>query len=143
MRILSLLFASSSRRKIVMASVLLIGLAISAFSMSRWIVPRLGGGEKLAPPERVKVLHFTLTPLGFSPTEMTVPEGLYTIEVINRSGLSMFSLHLGRLSERKLKEVDSARKLGEWRGFFNLKRDDYVVTVNEKTEWTARLQVTN
>ncbi len=74
MRIPFLLLASGSQRKVVIASVLLIGLTISAFSMSRWAVARFGSAKELASAELVKVLHFTLTPLGFSPSAMTVPE---------------------------------------------------------------------
>lgn len=142
MRIPSLLSASGSQRKVVIASGLLIGLTISVFSMSRWTATRFSNAKEQASAEPVKVLHFTLTPLGFNPNAMTVPEGLYVIEVTNRSDLKAFSLNLGRLSNHKLKEVDTARKRGEWSGFFRLKSDDFVLTINEKTAWTARLQVT-
>jgi hypothetical protein len=142
MRILSLVLTSGSQRKMVLASVMLIGLTISAFSMSRWAATRLGNAKEQAPAERVKVLHFTLTPLGFNPSVMTVPEGLYVIEVTNRSDLSTFSLNLGHLSNHKLREVNAARTHGEWSGFFRLKSDDYVLAINEKTAWTAKLQVT-
>lgn len=144
MRILSLLLASGSQRKIVLASVMLIGLTISAFSMSRWAATRFRKAKEMAqaPAERVKVLHFTLTPLGLNPSVMTVPEGLYVIEVTNRSDLKTFSLNLGRLSNQKLKEVNAVRTQGEWSGIFRLKSDDYVLAINEKTAWAAKLQVT-
>lgn len=142
MRIPALLFTLDSQRRVLIVLVLLIGLTITAFSMSRWTATRSSDTQELAASEPVKVLHFTLTPLGFNPSAMTVPEGLYVIDVTNRSGLSTFSLNLGRLSGHKLKEVDTARKRGEWSGYFRLKKDDFVLTVNEKTAWTASLEVT-
>jgi hypothetical protein len=139
MRVSSLPLLLGNRRKALIASVLLFGLVISTFSMSGWTT---GRSAVDADPQRIRVLHFTLTPLGFNPSSMTVPEGLYVIEVTNRSDLSQFSLSLGRLSNHKLKEVDATRKLGEWRGLFRLKSDDFALTLNEKPGWSAKLRIT-
>lgn len=130
-----------TERKFVIASLWLVGLLMLTCSISLWAVGRVKTTQKLVSTEPVKVLHFTLTPLGINPSAVTVPEGLYVIEVTNRSDLSRFSLNLGDLSSHKLQELDTTRKHGEWSGFFRLKSDDFVLTVNEKTEWTARLQV--
>lgn len=115
-------------------------------SMASWLTASLKSLQPTAQTTdkespRIRVLHFTLTPLGLNPTAMTVPEGQYLIEVTNRSDFSEFSLNLGRLSNHKLKEVDAIKKHGEWRGVFDLKRDDFVLTINEKPEWTANIQV--
>jgi len=151
MQIPSSFLMSNNQRKFLIASILLLGLTLSAFSMSRWAAIRRGHAQEPVltaaraagnDPERVRALHFTLTPLGFNPSAMTVPEGLYVIEVTNRSDLSTFSLNLGRIANHKLKEVDAIHRHGEWSGFFRLKSDDFVLTVNEKPEWKAKLQVT-
>ena len=118
---------------------LILSMASGLTASLKSLQPTAQTTDKAAP--RIRVLHFTLTPLGLNPTAMTVPEGKYLIEVTNRSDFSEFSLNLGQLSSYKLKEVNAIKKHGEWSGLFDLKHDDFVLTINEKPEWTANIQV--
>ena len=139
------------RRKALLIFFPALCLMVSVFSLASWqtgflksvwsatgITPQAANPET----ERIKVLHFTLTPRGFNPVAATIPEGRYVIEVTNRSELPEFSLNLGRLSGHKIKERDNAKKHGEWSGLFDLKRGDFVLSINEKPEWTANIQAT-
>jgi hypothetical protein len=140
-----------AQRKVVFMFVPMLLLMLPVLARTTWVATALRGlfshpaaavrsSDKVAP--RIRVLHFTLTPLGLNPSAATIPEGRYVIEITNRSELSEFSLNLGRLSGHKQKEVKAIRKHGEWSGVFDLKRDNFVLAINEKPEWTANIQVT-
>jgi hypothetical protein len=94
------------------------------------------------------VISITVNPRGFNPSRVTVPEGLYLIDINNRSGLSELNLQLGALNSRKLKESRRPKdsqgrelKSQDWRGFFNLDRGVYTVTESSHPNWVLQIQV--
>jgi hypothetical protein len=99
-------------------------------------------------PPPIKVISITVNPRGFNPSRITVPEGLYLIDINNRSGLPELNLQLGALNNRKLKESRRPKdsqgrelKSQDWRGFFNLDRGVYTVMESSHPNWVLQIQV--
>ncbi len=101
---------------------------------------------RTAPP--IKVISVTVNPRGFSPSKVTVPEGLYLIDINNRSGVAELNLQLGTLNAKKLKESKRVKdnqgrelKSLDWRGFFNLDKGTYTVRESSHPNWILEIQV--
>lgn len=99
-------------------------------------------------PPPVKVITITVTPRGFVPTEITVPEGPYLIDINNRSGIPELDLQLGALNGKKLKESKRLKdkdgrelKSLDWRRLFNLDKGRYTITESSHPGWVVDIQV--
>lgn len=97
----------------------------------------------------VKVISITVNPDGFSPSDVEVPEGLYLLDLNNRSGLPEINVQFGNLNNRKLKEVKPAKdkqgrelKMRDFRGLFNLDNGQYTITEANHPKWSLKLKVT-
>jgi hypothetical protein len=100
-------------------------------------------------PPPIKVISITVNPRGFSPSKITVPEGLYLIDINNRSGIPELGLQLGELNNKKLKESKRLKdkqgrelKSQDWRGLFNLDKGTYTITESSHPGWVVDIQVT-
>ena len=129
---------------------ILVGLTVWALSsgLKRPISPALIAQTKATPPP-VKVVSLTVTPAGFSPTELTLPEGLYLLDINNRSGVAELNLQFGELNARKLKETKPVKdkqgrivKLQDFRGLFDLQNGKYTITEANHPKWVVELKVT-
>ena len=99
-------------------------------------------------PPPIKVISITVNPRGFNPSKITVPEGLYLIDINNRSGISELGLQLGALNTKKLKESKRPKdsqgrelKSQDWRGLFNLDKGTYTITESSHPNWVVEIQV--
>lgn len=102
--------------------------------------------NNLPPP--VKVITITVTPRGFEPAEITVPEGPYLIDINNRSGIPELDLQFGALNGKKLKESKPLKdkegrelKSLDWRGLFNLDKGTYTIKESSHPDWAVEIQV--
>lgn len=57
----------------------------------------------------VKVISIRVNPDGFSPSDVEVPEGLYLVDINDRTGLPEISVQLGNLNTKKLNEAKPAK----------------------------------
>jgi hypothetical protein len=163
MRIRSLFLASGKQRKIVLAAVLLLGLTISAFSMSRWATTRRSTTQEPALSETrvaaqeqssfdapglqgnpalvVKGIRFTIHPTGIDPQEIVLEAGRYRIAVDNRSGANEANIQLDRSNGQALVNAPiSARKLG-WRGVLQLTPGEYNLKLVGQPSRTGKIIV--
>lgn len=100
-------------------------------------------------PSPVKVISITVHSDGFSPSDVEVPEGLYLLDINNRSGLPGINVQFGNLNAKKLKEVKPAKdkqgrelKIQDYRGLFNLENGQYTITEANHPKWSLKLKVT-
>lgn len=100
-------------------------------------------------PSPVKVISITVNSDGFSPSDVEVPEGLYLLDINDRSGLPQINVQLGNLNAKKLKEVKPAKdeqgrilKIQDYRALFNLENGQYTITEADHPKWTLKLKVT-
>lgn len=97
----------------------------------------------------VKVISITVNPDGFSPSEVEVPEGLYLLDINNRSGLLDINVQLGNLNARKLQEVKPSKdkeghivKTQDYRGLFSFENGQYTITEADHPKWSLKIKVT-
>ena len=114
--------------------VMVVGLTVWALG-SGWkrpLFPALVAQTKASP---IKVVSLTVTPAGFSPSDLTLPEGLYLLDINNHSGVADLNLQFGELNARKLKEGKPVKdkqgrilKLQDFRGLFDLPTGKYTIS---------------
>ncbi len=99
-------------------------------------------------PRPIKVISITVNPRGFNPSKIAIPEGLYLIDINNRSGFSDLDLQLSALNSRKLKESKRPKdnqgrelKSDDWRGLFNLDKGTYTITESSHPGWVLEIRV--
>ncbi len=127
-----------------------IGLTVWALSRSWKRPPSLSVAAQATPtPPPLKVVSITVTPAGFSPADLTIPEGLYLLDINNRSGVANLNLQFGDLNTRKLKETKPVKDrqgrllpLQDFRGLFDLRSGKYTITEANNPKWIAELKVT-
>jgi hypothetical protein len=127
-----------------------LGLTVWALN-SGWKRPTtsLAAAQATPTPPPIKVVSFTLTSAGFSPAEITIPEGLYLLDINNRSGRTNLNLQFGDLNARKLKETKPVKDkdgrlipLQDFRGLFDLRNGRYTITEANNPKWIADIKVT-
>ena len=137
-----------------------LGLSTFAFSWRDWIskptnksaavvaaVPAIV--QTAANSSPIKVISITVNSDGFSPSDVEVPEGLYMLDINDRSGLPAINVQLGNLNAKKLKEVKPAKdkqgrilKIQDYRALFNLENGQYTITEADHPKWSLKLKVT-
>jgi hypothetical protein len=100
-------------------------------------------------PSPVKVISITVNPDGFSPSDVDVPEGLYLLDINDRTGLPEINVQLGNLNSKKLKEAKPAKdkqgrilKMQDYRGLFSLENGQYTITEANHPKWSLKIKVT-
>lgn len=115
--------------------------------------PRIvAGGIEGAPPvsataggaERkdLLVLRLTLSPEGFTPSEVTLPHGRYLLVVYNKSGLEDVDLSLNAGAGHRLHEARAKGRGSRWRDVFEEPPGEYVLGVSDHPDWACRITVT-
>lgn len=142
---------------IILGLVMLLAVMGLAWSKQRWkaATPVIAASaipataQTTANPSPVKVISIIVNSDGFSPSEVEVPEGLYLLDINDRSGLPEISVQLGNLNTKKLKEVKPAKdkqgrilKIQDYRALFNLENGQYTITEADHPKWSLKLKVT-
>lgn len=133
----------SRRITLILATLTLVALAVTAFGVSTWTRPSSAQSqEETEAPRDARVELFTLTPTGFEPHEVTLPAGDYLLVFNNRTGLDEFALRLDRVGQGRVREAHPPRRKRTWRGMLKLTPGSYTVTETSHPEWSLRLTVT-
>lgn len=111
-----------------------------AYAIPPVLVPSLLDQSQEAGPE-VKLVLLALRPEGFESNEMQLNPGEYLFIVGNRTGLREVTMRLERQGSDRIAEVTVGGRPRDWRKRLRLTSGTYVLTANDKPDWTCRIVV--
>jgi hypothetical protein len=83
----------------------------------------------------------TLSPSGFSPTELTHAAGRFNLRVNNQSGLPKVMLRLSKSNGEKLTEVSLTSQARWVTAAVELAPGSYTLTVANHSDWTCQITI--
>lgn len=89
----------------------------------------------------VKLVLLALMPEGFDNTEMQLDSGEHLFIIGNRTGLKEVSVRLDREGKGLVAETIVGGRQRDWKKRLKLTVGTYLVTVNDKPNWTCRIVV--
>lgn len=138
---------------ITLGAMMVLGIIGLAWSRQLWKTPVPTVATEISAtvqtttnPSPVKVISITVNPDGFSPSDVEVPEGLYLVDINDRTGLPEINVQLGNLNTKKLKEAKPAKdkqgrilKMQDYRGLFSLENGQYTITEANHPKWSLKI----
>jgi hypothetical protein len=98
-----------------------------------------GPSQEVAQP--IKAIRLTVTHLGFSPSELKVPAGLYILDVDNRTGGREIRIIVDSLDGNRIRGNKPIKGTRGHTSLYNLTPGDYAVGVAEAPNWIAKISV--
>lgn len=143
--------APVSGRKLAFTVFACAAFAISAAGARAWLMPApdarpatsaQGDAPGDAGKPRVESEVITLTPTGFSPSEITRPRGRFLVVLDDRSGLDEVTFILGRANGDRVREARRTKAELIWRQLEDLPPGEYLLTEAGHPEWVCRITIT-
>jgi hypothetical protein len=93
-------------------------------------------------PVRMQAELIVITQTGFSPSDISRPQGGFLLTVSNRSDLEELRLRLDREGGDRLRDVQVSRPKKDWRDAAFLPPGNYTLTEASHPDWVCRITIT-
>lgn len=98
--------------------------------------------QRSSDQKRLEAETIILRSTGFSPREITRPQGKFLLAVDNRSGLDQVTLVLKREAGARLRDKPMSKDKSRWREVQDLHPGNHVLTERAHLEWVCRIMIT-
>jgi hypothetical protein len=149
-------FMSNARKRLLLASFVLIALALPAAALVSFRLKKKPPPTNVAPTtpantgsaadkrkEKVEGEIIALTSHGFEPTEISRPHKHFILVIDNRSGLAEIQLSLEREYGNRVRDVSIAREQRNWSDDLDLPPGRYVLKEASHPSWVCLITVTS
>ena len=117
-------------------------LASGALIAARWKTTKAFVTQSQPAETRFEAELITVTPAGFEPHEITLPQGRFMLAVDNRSGLDEVSLYLERDTGAPVKPSLARKGKLAWREVVDLPVGTYILRAANDESWRCRITLT-
>jgi hypothetical protein len=91
---------------------------------------------------RLSVLHITVRPWGFEPSEITLPKGEFALRVDNRSGLDDLNIRLLRETGQVQSDRELYNRKPERVSYYKLIPGRYLLSNAGHADWSCQITIT-